>query len=284
MARITGDGEISSSMDPVVILGLFISFAVILTILNPMYLIPYIYMYRNHKRTDNSKYYGLNIALISIYLSTLITIVIQILTFLRVFENLVLSDNTQSNVLTIFVVGSGLFPRLVAYSSVLNSILSGTFISGSYLGFFLITSFTPIFFIIYGFGYYLRHRVYAIQNYAQYKVFKAQSILVILNLIIIVVIIVLNSIYIHRQINEAVMKGDLSLCEKLENISAMEKCISIYMRKDPNFYKCNVLSENLYLEDFCIDEVAKYNQDWKQCFGLDKSSRIRGCVYDLAVK
>lgn len=177
-----------------------------------MYFVPYIYMYRNHKRTDNSKYYGLNIALISIYLSTLITIVIQILTFLRVFEDLILSDNTQSNALTMLVVGSGLFPRFIAYGSVLNSI------------------------------------------------------------------------FIYRQINEVVTKGELSLCEKLENISATEKCISIYMRKDPNFYKCNVFSENLYLENFCIDEVAKYNQDWKQYFGLDKSSRIRGCVHDLAVK
>ncbi len=260
-------------------LVLLMVFAILLTVLNPMYLVTYIYMRRNYKKLDNSAFYGLNIALISVYISSVLSIIVEFLvTTIFLFRASFLEN--VLNISYVFVGVSELFIRLQLNMSFLEDKIRGLEYSTEYFLFMIITFCAPLFFIVYGLVYFLRHCRYKVINHYQGRFFVILILLIAINSLLLFIIPESTHKYVSGLFREASVTSQIGLCEKIYNDALANECIRRYVSKTKSVTACNDLSDDLYHIGSCIDEASKYSKNWKECYIFDER-RLNNCISSM---
>lgn len=249
---------------------------VFLTLLNPAYFLTYFYMRRNHKNADNSIYYGLNIVFISMFMYSLFSIFLEILASLLIFNKLSPLDKIINSGQGAIMPDMEVFFKMDMYTrSIEQKVTEFTF--GLEFPIFLVISFIgPIFFIIYGLAYTLRHCKYKFENQNQIRIFKTLVLLLPVNLFFLILIPFLTQQHIVNILNDSVQNKEISTCDKINHHSLKNKCIRDFVVNEEGVKYCEDLNDSYYLVT-CIDEASPKLKNWRTCYDLDPDN-INRCL------
>lgn len=279
MVSFFGDTATTTISD-FLLLPLFLLGGTILTIINPVYLVTYLYMRRNHKRLDNSVFYGFNIVLLSVFFSALITVFVELIQVTKLFLNFIIIEDYLNNPTSWFLLGTDLTVRNMLYTNFMRDMFSGIADSEWLLGLMALTYLLPLFFILYGFVYIVRHFKFRVFNQGQKRLSIALVILFSLTSVLLVMIPILHSKYLDGIVSKAINMNDIKFCRDMNDYEMTRECIVKYSSENKSFAACNALSDNYIEMRACIDEVSIHSKDWRECYSLKKD--VQMCIYDVA--